>query len=114
MDRGRSFAIALWAGIFVSGQSETNVIRACADVKGTLRLLAAGASCGNQETFVSWNVTGPQGPAGAAGAQGAQGPPRTPGDGGPRGRGSARRTWTVPEHHKSLTQMAWSSDSSAT
>jgi hypothetical protein len=61
----------------VRGQTESTVIQACADQKGTLRLLAPGASCGNRETFVSWNVEG-----GATGSQGVAG---TPGPAGPQG-----------------------------
>ena len=55
---GVALTLALGAGIIVSGRAETSVIRACADSKGMLRLLTAGAACGRRETLVSWNSLG--------------------------------------------------------
>jgi hypothetical protein len=77
-----ALTLALGAGIVVSGRAETSVIRACADSKGTLRLLADGATCGGRETLVSWNVVGPQGPQGLPGPTG---PPGPQGPSGPQG-----------------------------
>ena len=89
----------------MSGRAETSVIRACADSKGVLRLLTAGAACASRETLVSWSVVGPQGPqglpgpAGVQGVQGIAGPQGEPGlqglqgaqgPAGPQGPGGVR------------------------
>jgi hypothetical protein len=82
---GLVFTVTLATTLFVRAQSESSVIRACVDPKGTLRLLAEGASCGTRETFVSWNVVGPQGPQGPQGVPGPIGPQGTQGPEGPQG-----------------------------
>jgi hypothetical protein len=58
----------------VGAQSSTEVIHACADGRGTLRMIPAGGSCTSTETPVNWNAQGVQGVPGATGATGAQGP----------------------------------------
>ncbi len=63
----------------VSAQS--NTVSACAK-DNSVRIVAAQETCKNNETRVSWNVSGPQGPAGPAGPagpQGAMGPQGFPG-----------------------------------
>jgi len=40
---------------------------------GMMRLVDSSAACHAHETFVEWNITGPQGPAGPQGPQGPQG-----------------------------------------
>ena len=55
----------------VGAQSSTEVIHACADARGTLRMIPAGESCGVNETPINWNAQGIQG---ATGAQGPAGP----------------------------------------
>src|SRR5258707_6172629 len=40
---------------------------------GMMRLVDSSAACHANETFVEWNITGPQGPAGPQGPQGPQG-----------------------------------------
>ena len=73
----RTTAVAVAAGglsvlatsAVVGAQSSTEVIHACADGRGTLRMIPAGESCGVNETPVSWNAQG------IPGATGAQGPP---------------------------------------
>jgi hypothetical protein len=82
---GAALTLVLGAGLFVSAQSDTSVIRACADQQGRLRLLAEGASCDSRETFISWNVVGPQGPQGIPGSPGAVGPQGLQGPSGPVG-----------------------------
>jgi len=63
----------------VGAQSSTEVIHACADGRGTLRMIPAGGSCTSTETPVNWNaqgvqgVPGARGPAGPAGARGLTG-----------------------------------------
>jgi hypothetical protein len=56
-------------------------ITVCVNQQGALRLLTTG-TCGQNETTLSWNQTGPQGPTGAAGPAGPAGPT---GDTGPTG-----------------------------
>jgi len=63
----------LAASAVVGAQSSTEVIHACADARGTLRMIPAGGSCEVNETPVSWNAQGIQGVAGATGAQGPAG-----------------------------------------
>ncbi|HEX6583181.1 MAG TPA: collagen-like protein [Thermoleophilaceae bacterium] len=58
----------------VGAQSSTEVIHACADGRGTLRMIPAGGSCELNEAPVSWNAQGIQGVPGPTGATGAQGP----------------------------------------
>jgi hypothetical protein len=63
----------------VGAQSSTSVIHACADGRGTLRMIPADGSCTSTETPVNWNaqgvqgVPGARGPAGPAGARGPTG-----------------------------------------
>jgi len=55
--------------------SPSTVLDACVNPgNGMLRLVDASTACHANETFVEWNVTGPQGPAGPQGSQGPQGP----------------------------------------
>ena len=63
----------LATSVVVGAQSSTEVIHACADGRGTLRVIPADASCGVNETAVNWNAQGATGPAGPAGARGAPG-----------------------------------------
>ncbi len=57
----------------VGAQSSTEVIHACADGRGALRMIPADGSCTATETPVNWNAQGIQGAPGATGAQGPQG-----------------------------------------
>lgn len=57
----------------VGAQSSTEVIHACADARGTLRMIPAAGSCEVNETPVNWNEQGVQGVQGATGAQGPAG-----------------------------------------
>jgi hypothetical protein len=77
--------VGLVAGILVSGQSDGDVLRACADQKGTLRLLTAGSECGTRERLVTWNVVGPVGPQGPMGPASPAGPTGAAGEAGPKG-----------------------------
>jgi hypothetical protein len=86
---GGAIALAATAGLLVSGAAgDTTVMRACVDRQGKLRLVENN-SCERGETFLKWNVVGPEGPAGPqgpsgpAGPPGPQGPPGTPGEPGP-------------------------------
>ena len=63
----------------VGAQSSTEVIHACADSRGSLRMIPANGACAVNETPVNWNAqgvpgaTGAQGPAGARGLRGRAG-----------------------------------------
>jgi hypothetical protein len=60
------------------------VLNACINPgNGMMRLVDSSAACHANETFVEWNITGPQGPAGPQGPQGPQGPPGTSSGGPP-------------------------------
>ena len=85
----RTTAVAVAAGglsvlatsAVVGAQSSTEVIKACADGRGTLRMIPAGGSCEVNETPVSWNAQGIQarrarGRDGGAGTGGSTGPDR--------------------------------------
>src|SRR5262249_2242859 len=58
----------------------SGVLDACVNPgNGMMRLVDSSAACHANETFVEWNITGPQGPAGPQGPPGASagGPPFT-------------------------------------
>lgn len=66
--------------------SPSGVLDACINPgNGMMRLVDSSAACHNNESFVEWNITGPQGPAGAQGPAGPQGPqgPQGTSAGGP-------------------------------
>src|SRR5437016_14012475 len=57
------------------GASPSGVLEACINPgNGMMRLVDASTACHVNETFVTWNITGPQGPQGPQGATGCQGP----------------------------------------
>src|SRR5215470_17696242 len=52
----------------------SGVLDACVNPgNGMMRLVDSRAACHANETFVEWNITGPQGPAGPQGPQGPAG-----------------------------------------
>lgn len=62
------------------------VLEACVNPgNGGLRLVDTGVPCHNNETRVSWNVTGPPGPEGPAGPTGPTGATGATGPAGPTG-----------------------------
>src|SRR5215467_4965236 len=64
----------------------SGVLDACVNGgNGMMRLVDSSAACHANESFVEWNIQGPQGPQGPAGPQGPQGPQGPPGSsaGGP-------------------------------
>lgn len=61
------------------------VITACVNPSGQLRLVNPGVRCHPKERLVTWNVQGPAGPAGVPGVSGIPGPPGPPGPAGPIG-----------------------------
>ncbi len=61
-------------------------VHACVNnSSGTIHIVAATATCSNNEIALAWNVTGPQGPAGPVGPTGPQGPAGPQGATGPAG-----------------------------
>jgi hypothetical protein len=54
-------------------------IRACVGRDGSLRVLAFGDNCKQQEALITWNTLGQQGPKGGAGQPGSDGAPGQPG-----------------------------------
>ena len=86
---------ALATSAVVGAQSSTEVIHACADGRGTLRMITAGDTCTATETPVNWNAQGVQGVPGATGATGAQGPAGPAGARGTTGKkGKVKLTLT--------------------
>jgi hypothetical protein len=69
------------------GQGVTDeVIHACVNSKsGTVKILAADATCKGDWVPLDWNAIGPQGPVGPAGPEGPQGPAGPQGVVGPEG-----------------------------
>jgi len=64
----------------------SGVLDACVNGgNGMMRLVDSSAACHANESFVEWNIQGPQGAQGPAGPQGPQGPQGPPGSsaGGP-------------------------------
>lgn len=69
-------------------QSSSNTLGACVNrTNGNMRLADSAAQCRTPETFVQWNVTGPQGPQGETGPAGPQGAQGETGPMGPAGAG---------------------------
>jgi hypothetical protein len=67
-----------------------SVLQACVNIgNGNLRLVGDATACHPNETFVQWNLTGPQGPAGPTGAAGAAGATGATGATGPAGPAGA-------------------------
>jgi hypothetical protein len=55
--------------------NSSGVLDACINPgNGMMRLVDSSSACHQNETFVEWNITGPQGPAGPQGTTGPQGP----------------------------------------
>jgi hypothetical protein len=82
------FAVLFSIFLLTAAVSSAQVINACANNAGGLRVLGPGASCKANETALSWSIAGPQGPAGPQGAVGPEGPQ------GPEGPGGGLQTAT--------------------
>jgi len=70
-------ALAAAGVLFVGSQARAQApaqIFACITQQGTLKVIAQGVPCAQNETLLTWNAVGPQGPQGPIGATGAQGP----------------------------------------
>ena len=73
-----SLAVWAFAFLFVS-ESAAQVINACTNPNGNLRVVADLTACVGNETPLSWNVQGPKGEPGNLGADGQPGPEGPPG-----------------------------------
>jgi len=62
-----------------------DVIHACVNPAGQIRIVAANDACRPRETPLQWNIMGSQGPPGPEGPQGPPGPQGEKGDPGPPG-----------------------------
>jgi len=79
-------ACLAFAAPSASAQSATSTLGACVNrSNGNMRLAASAAQCRTPETFVEWNVVGPQGETGAMGETGPAGPTGPTGSEGPQG-----------------------------
>src|SRR5436190_7577354 len=63
-----------------------------------MRLVDSSTACHNNETRVSWNITGPAGPQGPQGPQGDPGPTGPPGPPGPSAGGPPFVWVCTPAH----------------
>lgn len=79
-------AISVLVPIVLHAASAPGVLEACINPgNGGMRLVDSSTACHNNETRVSWNITGPPGPQGDPGPAGPPGPtgPPGPSSGGP-------------------------------
>jgi len=65
--------------------ADDDVINACVNNRGNLRIVDAGGQCRRWEQPISWNVQGEPGPAGPKGDPGEQGPQGVQGEKGDTG-----------------------------
>ena len=69
-------ACAVLVPIAMRAASSSNTLEACVNPgNGMMRLVDSSTPCHDNESRVSWNVTGPQGPQGDPGPAGPAGPP---------------------------------------
>src|SRR5688500_13780229 len=74
------------AGMVSAHGGDTTRIHACLNPgSGTIFIVDAGQTCGQNQIALDWNIQGPVGPIGPAGAQGPQGPAGQRGEQGPQG-----------------------------
>ena len=78
--------VAYATGTFAGASTATDVIQACQNSDGTLRVVANNANdCKKHELAISWNVVGPKGEMGDPGHPGAPGATGEPGKDGANG-----------------------------
>jgi hypothetical protein len=86
----RILASVFFCGLLLSPtikamSADTNVINACYNRNGILRVVSSPSECTAFEKPISWNQAGIQGPAGPPGQQGQQGAQGAQGPQGERG-----------------------------
>src|SRR6188508_1057487 len=78
--------LVLTLPIVTQATSTPGVLEACINGgNGGMRLVDSSTPCHNNETRVSWNITGPAGPPGPTGPAGPAGPTGATGTAGPTG-----------------------------
>jgi hypothetical protein len=78
--------LVLTLPIITQATSTPGVLEACINGgNGGIRLVDSSTPCHNNETRVSWNITGPAGPPGSTGPAGPAGPTGATGPAGPTG-----------------------------
>src|SRR4029077_2316834 len=78
--------VLLMVPITLHAANTPGVLEACVNPgNGDMRLVDSSTDCHNNETRVTWNITGPIGPAGPAGPAGPTGPAGATGPAGPTG-----------------------------
>ena len=81
-------ACAVLVPIVMRAASSQGTLEACINPgNGMMRLVDSSTPCHNNETRVSWNITGPAGPPGPQGDPGPAGPPGPTGPPGPSSGG---------------------------
>ena len=79
-------ACAVLVPIAMRAASDPGTLEACINPgNGMMRLVDSSTPCHNNESRVSWNITGPAGPPGPQGDPGPAGPPGSPGAAGSPG-----------------------------
>jgi hypothetical protein len=69
---GSLFTLTVVGGVALA---QNDTIEACVKSNGEVRIVDTAAECKDNETPLSWNVTGPTGPQGPQGPEGPAGPP---------------------------------------
>jgi hypothetical protein len=78
--------VLLMVPITLHAANTPGELEACVNPgNGNMRLVDSSTACHNNETRVTWNITGPIGPAGPAGPTGPMGPAGATGPAGPAG-----------------------------
>ena len=81
-----ALACAVLLPIALHAASSPGTLEACVNPgNGNMRLVASSTQCHNNETRVSWNITGPAGPPGPTGPSGPAGPKGATGPAGSTG-----------------------------
>src|SRR5262245_8412544 len=79
-------ACAVLVPIAMRAASSSGTLEACINPgNGMMRLVDSSTPCHNNESRVSWNITGPAGPPGPQGDPGPAGPAGATGPAGPTG-----------------------------
>jgi hypothetical protein len=69
---GSLFALTVVGGVALA---QNDIIEACVKDNGEMRIVDTAEDCKDNETSLSWNVTGPTGLQGPQGPEGPAGPP---------------------------------------
>lgn len=78
-------ALLATSALVLAHGGDGNLIHACVNPAGQLRIIGANDTCKSQETALDWGIIGPPGPTGPVGSPGPQGDPGPAGATGPAG-----------------------------